>query len=504
MDTKTLLLEIGTEEIPAHAMPAILNQLKDLAQKNLTDARINFGEVQTLGTPRRLALIVSDVAANQANVETEKKGPSTKIAFDKDGKPSKAAVGFARGQKVAPEDLITRDGYVYAVIREQGKPSAEIFKTLLPKLICDLSFPNNMRWRDLDFRFIRPLRWIVALYDAEVVPFEVAEVKSGKTSRGHRFLSQGDFTIESAAAYEKACEENFVIVDQEKRKAMIREQIAEVAKKNGGKAEITEDLLEEVLYLVEYPTALCGKFEEKYLQLPPETVITPMRDHQRYFPVKDANGKLSITAEGSYILTGTLTDGFVYVSVADNAKVQLILNGVNISCSTGSAIYIENADKTSITLASGTTNTVSDGSAYTDGNACIYSKDDLTINGSGSLTVTANCNNGIGCKNDLKIVSGTLTVTAVANGLKGNDSVGIFGGTITVTAGKDGIKADTDDDTTKGFVYIAGGTVKVTASDDGIQAVTAIALVGGSVSISAEDSQLNCDGTIYKADGVLK
>ena len=169
MDTKTLLLEIGTEEIPAHAMPGILSQLKTLAEKSLSEARINFGEVKTLGTPRRLALLVSDVAATQSDVEAEKRGPSTKIAFDKDGKPSKAAIGFARGQKVQPGDLITRDGYVYAVIREQGKPSAEIFKTLLPKIICDLSFPNNMRWGNLDFKFIRPLRWIVALFGEEII-----------------------------------------------------------------------------------------------------------------------------------------------------------------------------------------------------------------------------------------------------------------------------------------------------------------------------------------------
>ena len=149
-----------------------------------------------------------------------------------------------------------------------------------------------MRWADLEFKFIRPLRWIVALYDKEIIPFEVAEVKSGRVSRGHRFLSEGDFAIADADSYEKACEEQFIIVDQNKRKTMIREQIEEVARANGGKAEITEDLLEEVLYLVEYPTALCGKFEDKYLKLPPEAVITPMRDHQRYFPVKDAAGRL--------------------------------------------------------------------------------------------------------------------------------------------------------------------------------------------------------------------
>lgn len=292
MDKKNLLLEIGTEEIPAHAMPGILSQLKTLAEKALTEARIDFGTVQTLGTPRRLALLAEDVAATQADVSTEKKGPSTKIAFDKDGKPSKAAIGFARGQKVKPEDLITRDGYVYAVIHEQGKASADIFKTLLPKLICDLSFPNNMRWGDLDFKFIRPLRWLVALYGAEVIPFEVANVKSGNVSRGHRFLSKGDFTIATADDYVDACAENFVIVDQNKRREMITAQINEVAASKGGVAEITDDLLEEVLYLVEYPTALAGSFEEKYLALPAEAVITPMRDHQRYFPVKTADGKL--------------------------------------------------------------------------------------------------------------------------------------------------------------------------------------------------------------------
>jgi len=292
MDKKILLLEIGTEEIPAHAMPAILNQLKTLAEKSLTEARISFGEVKTLGTPRRLALLVNDVSPTQADVQEEKRGASAKIAFDADGNPTKAAIGFAKKNKIRPEDLIVRDGYIYAVIREQGKPSAEIFKTLLPKIICDLSFPNNMRWGNLDFKFIRPLRWIVALFGEEIIPFEVANVKSGKISRGHRFLSKGDFEIPTAGDYVDACEKNFVIVDQNKRRDLIVNQINDVAKSKGGVAEITDDLLEEVLYLVEYPTALAGSFEEKYLALPAEAVITPMRDHQRYFPVKTADGKL--------------------------------------------------------------------------------------------------------------------------------------------------------------------------------------------------------------------
>ena len=292
MDTKTLLLEIGTEEIPAHAMPAILDQLKTLATKSLKDSRIEFGDVQTLGTPRRLALLVENVADRQADVEDEKRGASAKIAFDADGKPTKAAIGFAKKNNVAPEDLIVRDGYIYAVIREQGKSSAEIFATLLPKIICDLSFPNNMRWGSLDFKFIRPLRWIVALFGDEIIPFEVANVTSGRTSRGHRFLSTGDFEIPTADNYVDACEKNFVVVDQNKRRELITAQINEVAASKNGVAEITDDFLEEVLYLVEYPTALAGEFETKYLQLPAEAVITPIRDHQRYFPVKTSDGKL--------------------------------------------------------------------------------------------------------------------------------------------------------------------------------------------------------------------
>ncbi len=289
---KNLLLEIGTEEIPAHAMPNILSQLKTLAETAFKDARINFGEVKTLGTPRRLALLISDVDEQQADISEEKRGPSAKIAFDAEGKPSKAAIGFARGQKINPNDLITRDGYVYAIVHEKGQETSKLLEKILPKIICDLSFPNNMRWSDLDFKFIRPLRWIVALFGEEIIPFEVAKVQSGRKSRGHRFLGSGEFEIASATDYIKSCESEFVIVNQEQRRSMIVAEIEAVAKECGGKAEITDDLLEEVLYLVEYPTALAGKFDTEYLKLPAEAVITPMRDHQRYFPVKTFEGKL--------------------------------------------------------------------------------------------------------------------------------------------------------------------------------------------------------------------
>ncbi len=289
---RDLLFEIGTEEIPAHVMPHLLEDLAQLAETTLKEHRLSYEKVRTLGTPRRAALIVTGLAEWQEDVNTETRGPSVAIAFDADGNPTKAGAGFARGQGVDPSALIQRDGYVYASVHESGAATAELLTSLLPDLVRAIPLPNSMRWGDLDFRFIRPIRWFVALYGTEIVPFTLAGVTSGNHSRGHRTLAPADFVITSAADYEAACEKAYIIVDPERRRAMICEQITETAKACGGTAEITPDLLEEVLYLVEYPTALSGSFEEKYLALPAEAVITPMRDHQRYFPVKAADGSL--------------------------------------------------------------------------------------------------------------------------------------------------------------------------------------------------------------------
>lgn len=283
--SKTLLLEIGTEEVPAHVMPGILSQLKENAAKTFEELRIEYKNIKTLGTPRRSALLVEGLAEQQADLSKENRGPAVNIAFDADGNPTKAAQGFARGQGVKPEELVTKDGYVYAMVHEKGGQTVDLLGDTLKGLVDGLNFPNNMHWADLDYKFIRPLRWLVALYGQDVIDFEVANVKSGRTSRGHRFLSEGDFEIANAEDYVEDCRKASIIVDQNERCEMIRQQIAEVAAANGGQAEVNEDLLEEVLYLVEYPTALCGKFDEKYLALPAEAVITPMRDHQRYFPV---------------------------------------------------------------------------------------------------------------------------------------------------------------------------------------------------------------------------
>ncbi len=290
--SKDLLLEIGTEEVPAHAMPGILDELAENAAKTLSALRLEYKDISTVGTPRRTALLVAGLSERQPDVESERRGPSIQAAFDADGNPTKAAQGFARGQKVDPSSLVRKDGYVYAMVHEEGAATDSLLPELLKGIVTGLTFPNSMRWGSLDFRFIRPLRWLVALYGKDVVPFEVAGVISGRVSRGHRFLGHETFEIGCASDYVSACEREFIIVDQDRRRDMIHAQIEETAKENGGVAEITEDLLEEVTYLVEYPTALCGKFEEKYLALPPEAVITPMRDHQRYFPVKDETGKL--------------------------------------------------------------------------------------------------------------------------------------------------------------------------------------------------------------------
>jgi glycyl-tRNA synthetase beta chain len=290
--SKDVLLEIGTEEIPAHYMPDILAQVKNLAAKKFSEAHITCDSIRTLGTPRRVALLASGVAEKQADVSAKHKGPSVKIAFDSEGKATKAAMGFARGQKIAVEDLVVEDGYVYANVTSIGTTTEQLLPDLFKDIITSLNFPKSMRWGALDFHFVRPLRWIVALYGTAVVPFEIANVKSGKKSRGHRFLGNGDFEIDSMATYVQTCKDHFLIVDPEERKQMILAGFHALEKEKNGTMIMDEDLLEEVIYLVEYPTALCGQFDEEFLQLPEPAIITPMKDHQRYFPMRDADGKL--------------------------------------------------------------------------------------------------------------------------------------------------------------------------------------------------------------------
>ena len=292
--SKDLLLEIGTEEIPAHYMPSILSQIKDLAHKKLDEANISYESIRSLGTPRRVALLVGGVAEKQSDVSAKNKGPSVKIAYDSEGNPTKAAMGFARGQKIAVEDLVVEDGYVYANVTTVGKDTAGLLPDILKDIILSLSFPKSMIWGDQTVHFVRPLRWFVALFGTDVVPFEIAKVKSGRISRGHRFLGTGDFEIPSMKDYESVTREHFLIVNPEERKQMILQGMQKLADEKGGTIIMDEDLLEEVVFLVEYPTALCGEFDREFLQLPEAAIITPMKDHQRYFPIRDKDGKLII------------------------------------------------------------------------------------------------------------------------------------------------------------------------------------------------------------------
>lgn len=292
----TALLEIGVEEIPANVVLPALGQMAALAAAGLEKRRLGFGGVRTWGTPRRLALTVTELEEKQPDQGLEVKGPAASAAFDKDGKPTKAAEGFARSRGVEVGQLEVRETdkgpFVFARVREEGRSAVEVLAELWPEIIRQLTFPKTMRWADVSTRFARPIRWLVALYGEQVVPFEVAGVVSGRKSRGHRFL--GDREVEPACAddYEGALERAFVLVDHERRTSLIAEQARAAAAEVGGHPRIAPALLEEVAFLVEYPTCLVGSFPERHLQLPEPVLVTVMAKHQRYFPVENASGEL--------------------------------------------------------------------------------------------------------------------------------------------------------------------------------------------------------------------
>ena len=289
---KDLLFEIGAEEIPAGFMPNILGQLKQLAETKLNDAHLPFESIATYGTPRRLALIVKGLGDTSAEISERHKGPSASIAYDAEGNATKAAIGFARGKGLDVADLVVEDGYIYAETKTAGVPAKDIVTDMLPQLITGLNFPKSMHWGNLDAKFVRPVRWLVALLDEEVIPVEFATVKSGNVTRGHRFLGADEITIKNAASYVDTLKENFAMVDQDARRELISKQLHDIAASKNASIVWDDDLLEEINYLVEWPTALCGGFEESYLALPDAAIITPMKDHQRYFPLVDQDGKL--------------------------------------------------------------------------------------------------------------------------------------------------------------------------------------------------------------------
>lgn len=293
---RDLIFEIGTEEIPARFMNPALEQMAAAAGRLLQEYRLPCQKVATYGTPRRLALYLTALAENQEELVQEIKGPPVKAAFNDDGQPTKAALGFARSTGVAVEELVTREynggQYVFAVKREQGRPAVAVLPELLLAVVNALSFPKPMRWGSLEMRFARPIRWLLALFGSEVIPVELAGLTATNRTYGHRFLAPGPHELPTASAYFRVLEENYVLVDQHRRRQLIWEQITALANREGGRVEKDPELLEEITYLLEYPTALAGRFDPEYLKLPREVVITPMRDHQRYFPVWNARGEL--------------------------------------------------------------------------------------------------------------------------------------------------------------------------------------------------------------------
>jgi glycyl-tRNA synthetase beta chain len=291
-----LLLEIGTEEIPAGFLPKAMADMEALIRKELESARLPFGTIRTLATPRRLALVVTGVASQQPNLSSRAMGPAKNIAFGADGKPSKSGEGFARGQGVDPSalKLVTTDKGEYVCVdkEEAGRPTALLLTEILPRLINAIPFKKSMRWKDLDVRFARPVHWIVALYGGKVVPFAFGNIESGNLSRGHRFMANSTFEVSDFAHYLQECKRHFVIADPSERQAIIRAEVAKVAAGSGGTVLDDPELLEQVSYLVEYPSAILGTFNPDFLQVPKEVLITSMRSHQRYFSLVDAKGAL--------------------------------------------------------------------------------------------------------------------------------------------------------------------------------------------------------------------
>ncbi|MCY7486992.1 glycine--tRNA ligase subunit beta [Paenibacillus alvei] len=290
-----LLLELGLEEVPARFIRSAMEQLKDRTERWLTESRITFGTVSAYATPRRLAVLIQDVADKQTDVHEEVKGPAKKIALDANGEWTKAALGFARSQGVEPEAFFFKElngvEYIYANKSSLGTNTEDVLVEGLTAIIHAMTFPKNMRWGAKEMRFVRPIRWMVALHGEEIIPLEIAGVKAGRTSRGHRFLGE-ETVINEPLQYVERLREQSVIVDVAEREANITAQIEELAKSKNWNIAIKDDLLEEVLFLVEYPTVLFGGFDEAFLNIPQEVLITSMREHQRYFPVLDTEGQL--------------------------------------------------------------------------------------------------------------------------------------------------------------------------------------------------------------------
>jgi len=291
-----LLFEIGTEELPPSYIRPALEQMSRNAARLLSEARIEHSGISTFGTPRRLVLIARDLAEQQLDVREKVFGPPANVAFDSEGKPTQAALGFARSQGVEVEQLKVepkgKGRYVCVEKVTAGRPTEGELPEILTKLIRSITFPKSMRWEASGLRFARPIRWILALADGKAIDIEVADVRSSDRTRGHRFLGRSEVPISGISQYLEVLRSEFVILDHEERKRIIRERIDEAARSVGGEIVEDDDLLERVTFMVEHPIAIVGTFSQDFLEMPKDVVVTALREHQDFFSVHDGKGKL--------------------------------------------------------------------------------------------------------------------------------------------------------------------------------------------------------------------
>lgn len=295
MDNK-YLLEIGVEELPAKFIENALSQLKGNLESMFINERIGYEEVKVYATPRRLTAIVNGLDNKQSTLTECLRGPANKIAYDEEGNPTKALKGFMKGQGIGLDKILIKEykgtEYIYANVTREGKETSTIISEKIPNVIKSIVFPKSMKWGGKNIRFARPIRWIVSILNNTVIPFELEGIKVSNETRGHRFLGNKNIIINSVDEYMAILEENFVIVDQEKRKQMIKYGSFKLAKEKGGSILDDEELIKEVTYIVEYPTPVLGKIKEEYLRLPKDVVITPMKEQLRFFPVVNDNNRL--------------------------------------------------------------------------------------------------------------------------------------------------------------------------------------------------------------------
>ncbi|WP_195336147.1 glycine--tRNA ligase subunit beta [Paraclostridium bifermentans] len=311
-----LLFEIGVEELPARYVNSAMDQLKTNIVKSFNENRITFDEVNVYSTPRRLTVIVNNICEKQSDLEEEVKGPAKRIAVDAEGNYTKPLLGFMKSKGIKEEDLyfkqVGKEEYAFGKIKQDGQLTSEVLKSILPEAIKSMTFPKAMRWGGKNMRFIRPIRWMVCILNDSVLDIELEGIVSSNTTKGHRFLGESEFEVNTLNEYLTKLEENFVILNQDKRKELIKKQCDDVAKSLGGEIEFDEELLEEVTHLVEYPTAFYGEFDEDYAKLPKEVVITPMKQHQRYFPV---------------LKDGKLLPNFIAVRNGDSNRIDNVKKG---------------------------------------------------------------------------------------------------------------------------------------------------------------------------------